>query len=317
MANKAIFLDRDDTLISDPGYISDPDQVKLLDSVPEALVELKKMGYQLVVVSNQSAVARGIITEQKLHKIHDRLEALLSREGAKLDKIYYCPFHPEGAVKKYCKKSSHRKPEPGMILTAAKDMDIDLENSWVVGDSDRDVQAGHTAGCRTILLEDAIHSRSLVPGTTQPDYRAVNMKEVVNIIKKHNRTNGKMEIQTENVTEEKTTNSIPVPLIPTTEPKQIQESVTGIEQTTNNTDRLLDEILEQLKKNHRADLFTEFSGTRLFAGILQGVVPFCLLIALWFLMGSSNNTESILIALGFALVFQLMALTFFIMHSHK
>ena len=126
MANKAIFLDRDDTLIEDPGYISGPEQVKLLDGVPEALIEFGAMGYKLIVVSNQSGVARGIVTEKALDEIHDRLKRLLAEKGAHLDGIYYCPYHPEGLVRKYRKESEDRKPNPGMLLTAADQMDIDL-----------------------------------------------------------------------------------------------------------------------------------------------------------------------------------------------
>ena len=100
MPNKAVFLDRDDTLIEDPGYINNPDQVKLLAGVSEALVELRDMGYKLVVASNQSAVARGIISEKMLGEIHSRLRELLAHKGAYLDHIYYCPYHPEGVVPK-------------------------------------------------------------------------------------------------------------------------------------------------------------------------------------------------------------------------
>ena len=136
MANRAIFLDRDDTLIEDPGYINSPDQVKLLAGVPQALIELKAMGYKLVVVSNQSAVARGIITEKVLARIHDRLKQLLAEKGASLDRIYYCPHHPDGVIEKYRKESDSRKPNPGMLLTAAEQMDIDLRHSWLIGDSE-------------------------------------------------------------------------------------------------------------------------------------------------------------------------------------
>jgi len=139
MSNKAVFLDRDDTMIEDPGYINHPDQVKLLDGVAEALIELKAIGYKLVVVSNQSAVARGIITEKVLTQIHDRLKQLLAESGAYLDQIYYCPYHPEGSVPKYRKESDWRKPNPGMLLTAADEMDIDLSQSWMIGGSSRDI----------------------------------------------------------------------------------------------------------------------------------------------------------------------------------
>ena len=116
MPDKAIFLDRDDTLIEDPGYINDAAQVRLVRGVAAALVELKALDYRLVVVSNQSGVARGIVTEQVLGEIHDRLKQLLAEKGAYLDQIYYCPYHPEGAVAKYRKESDWRKPKPGMLL---------------------------------------------------------------------------------------------------------------------------------------------------------------------------------------------------------
>jgi D,D-heptose 1,7-bisphosphate phosphatase len=188
MANKAIFLDRDDTLIEDPGYINDPDQVKLLEGVPEAMNTLRAMGYKLVVVSNQSAVARGIVTEEVLGQIHKRLEQLLAEERTSLDGIYYCPYHPDGAIPKYRKDSDHRKPNPGMLLDAARDMDIDLKQSWMVGNSPGDVEAGARAGCRTILLDSRGHEQKIRPGERAPDYRAVNLKEVVNIIKMHARS---------------------------------------------------------------------------------------------------------------------------------
>ncbi|OHB54074.1 MAG: hypothetical protein A2173_08580, partial [Planctomycetes bacterium RBG_13_44_8b] len=142
MSNKAIFLDRDNTLIEDPGYINHPDQVKLLDGVTEAIIELRDLGYKLVVASNQSAVARGIVTEKVINDIHDRLKQLLAEKGAFLDQIYYCPYHPDGVVRKYCKESNMRKPNPGMLLTAAEEMDIDLSRSWMIGDSTSDIEAG-------------------------------------------------------------------------------------------------------------------------------------------------------------------------------
>ena len=153
MSHKAVFLDRDDTLISDPGYISDPAQVQLLPHVGHSLAMLKKMGYLLVVVTNQSGVARGIVTEQTLEQIHHHLKKLLADEGVYLDAIYYCPYHPEGTVAKYTRESDLRKPQPGMLLKAAEELDIDLSQSWMIGDSYQDIAAGSRAGCRTILLD--------------------------------------------------------------------------------------------------------------------------------------------------------------------
>lgn len=185
MSDKAIFLDRDDTLIEDPGYISDPEQVKLIDGVASALVYFRKMGFRIIVVSNQSAVARGIITERKLGKIHDTMKQLLAEKGAFLDGIYYCPYHPGGAIPKYRKDSEDRKPAPGMLLTAANEMDIELAESWMIGDSPRDIEAGFRAGCRTILVELPSRQRRTGGFTHLPDYRAINLKEAVNIVKKY------------------------------------------------------------------------------------------------------------------------------------
>jgi D-glycero-D-manno-heptose 1,7-bisphosphate phosphatase len=195
MSNKAIFLDRDDTLIEDPGFINHPDQVKLLDGVDKSLIELRAMGYKLVVVSNQSGVARGIVSEEALGEIHDRLKQLLAEKGAPLDRIYYCPYHPDGIIEKYRKESDRRKPNPGMLLAAADEMDIDLSQSWMIGNSSRDVEAGLKAGCKTILINHPWHSEQHKLGEPNPDYRAVNIKEAVNIIKKYHRSAGENPVQ--------------------------------------------------------------------------------------------------------------------------
>jgi D-glycero-D-manno-heptose 1,7-bisphosphate phosphatase len=321
MANKAVFLDRDNTLIEDPGYISHPDQVKLLEGVPEALSELKRMGYKLIVVSNQSAVARGIITEKALAQIHERLEGLLAHQGAALDKIYYCPDHPDGAIPRYRKENPWRKPAPGMLLAAAEEMDIDLTDSWLVGDSARDIDAGKSAGCRTILIQNAAHSRTIEPGVTSPDYTAVNIKEVANIIKQHIRARQKMEIEQTEIKQDRTKIE---PLItqhsterpqPDTKEPSARPAMQSKGHLT--AEQLLTDILEQLRKNQRVEMFAEFSITRLIAGIVQVVVVFCLLISFWLLMSPNRQPASILIALVFAMVFQVMALTFFIMQGKK
>lgn len=179
MPNKAVFFDRDNTLIHDPGYISHPDQVVLIDGVPEALKRLRDMGYLLVLATNQSAVARGLVTEQGLAQIHQRLQELLSSSvlGGGLDAIYYCPFHPEAIVEAYRCHSQLRKPAPGMLLVAAEQLHIDLGRSWCIGDSQRDIQAGIAAGCRTIWI--GALSKNLDPG---PDFIAGDISSAVDII---------------------------------------------------------------------------------------------------------------------------------------
>jgi D-glycero-D-manno-heptose 1,7-bisphosphate phosphatase len=316
MPDKAIFLDRDDTLIEDPGYISHPDQVKLLPGVTEALTQLKALGYRLVVASNQSGVARGIVTEKVLQQIHDRLKQLLTENAAPLDRIYYCPYHPDGIVPKYRKESDLRKPSPGMLLLAAKEMDIDLNQSWLIGNSPRDIKAGASVGCKTILIDHSTRQEYLEPDQPKPDYRAVNMKEAVNIIKKHLRSSGQLVPET-----------IPTILRPQSRPQDAEpQSPQTPKQPANRLDQqlsgdttanLLNSILQQLRSMQRETTFAEFSVTRLLAGALQIIVLFCLLISVWLLMSAAQADNSVLIALGFAIVFQTMALTFYMMQRRK
>ncbi len=315
MPDKAIFLDRDGTLIEDPGYISNPDQVKLLDGVAEALAEFKALGYKLIVTSNQSGVARGIVTEKTLEETHNRLKQILAEKGGYLDKIYYCPYHPDGVIPKYRKESDWRKPNPGMLLAAADEMDIDLSRSWVIGNSSRDVEAGLRAGCKTILLDNPSHDKKIELGQVNPDYRAVNMKEAVNIIKKHHRSSRQPDVEPEPTPP-------PEPVLQTveqpTEQHTAQQAAPEQEGTgRETTEQLLTRISDQLKKIQRADMFGEFSIMRLIAGVVQIIVLCCLLISVWFLMAPNRQDNSVLIALAFAMVLQMMSLTFYIMQGRK
>lgn len=181
MAHRAVFVDRDGTILEHYDYLTHPDQVRLLANAARALCLLRNRGYKLVLITNQSAVGRGMMTEDTLTAIHDRFQGLLSEQGAYLDSLYYCPDHPEAAIDTYRKDSPRRKPEPGMILEAAAELDIDLSQSWMVGDDDRDILAGQAAGCRTILL--TARGSSLVQrGAVQSDYVAVNLLEAANLV---------------------------------------------------------------------------------------------------------------------------------------
>lgn len=153
--NKAVFVDRDNTLIEDLGYISDPGAVRLLPGVELAVKSLAQARYKIVVCTNQSGIARGMLTEDALGKIHGEMRRQLADKGAHLDAIYYCPYHPEGTVEAYAKESSLRKPQPGMLVAAADELGLDLSQSWMVGDSPRDMGAGQRAGCRTIRVRVA------------------------------------------------------------------------------------------------------------------------------------------------------------------
>jgi D-glycero-D-manno-heptose 1,7-bisphosphate phosphatase len=155
MKRPAVFFDRDGTIIEDMGYIGDPDAVRLLPGAVDAIRRLSEAGYLVIVASNQSGLARGLFDEQEMTAVHDRFEELLKREGAKLDGAYYCPFldGPEAVVERYRRDSALRKPNPGLLMQAAEELDIDLGQSWMVGNSPTDVTAGRQAACRTILLD--------------------------------------------------------------------------------------------------------------------------------------------------------------------
>ena len=186
MASKAVFLDRDNTVIEDPGYVSDPQVVKLLPGVELAIKSLAQAGYRIVVVTNQSGVARGLLTEETLGRMHAELQRQLGQHGAHLDGVYYCPFHPEGTVEQYTRESDLRKPKPGMLLKAAQELDIDLSASWMVGDSARDIEAGQRAGCRTIRVRVRA-SHHAAPGVeddenVQADYTVRNLVDAARVI---------------------------------------------------------------------------------------------------------------------------------------
>lgn len=149
---KAVFLDRDGVLIEDTGYPDDPAALRVLPGVPEALRLLAAAGWRLVVVSNQSGVARGKFGLDRLFEIHAELLRRLAAAGAALDALYFCPHHPEGPVSEFTAPCDHRKPGPGMLRSAAADLGIDLRESWMVGDKESDVEAAHRAGCRAVRL---------------------------------------------------------------------------------------------------------------------------------------------------------------------
>jgi D-glycero-D-manno-heptose 1,7-bisphosphate phosphatase len=325
MSNKAIFLDRDNTLIEDPGYINHPDQVKLLDGVVEALIEFSAMGYKLIVVSNQSGVARGMVSEKTLGEIHNRLKQLLAERGAPLDRIYYCPYHPDGVIAKYRKESNWRKPNPGMLLAAADEMDIDLSQSWMIGNSSRDIKAGLQAGCKTILTNHASHYKQHELGEPNPDFRAVNIKEAVNIIKKYHRSVSKKPTQNQPASKPLSKPPLqtaekphqPQSAKPKTAPAGQNISGNSPGDSLQRTEQLLNRILEQLKSIRRNDMFGEFSVITLIAGIIQIIVLLCLLTSVWLLMSPTKQGNTVLITLGFAMVLQVMTLTFYVMHRRK
>ncbi len=178
---KAVFLDRDGTLIRNQHYGCDPDSIELLEGVPEGLGLLKGAGYSLVVVTNQSGIARGYFTEEQLRLMHRRLGELLEEQGAGIDGWYYCPHHPEGVVPEYAVACDCRKPGSGMVVRASAELGIDPSVSWLIGDILDDVEAGKRAGTRTVLLDVGAEGEPDRPERS-PDYVARSFLEAVRYI---------------------------------------------------------------------------------------------------------------------------------------
>lgn len=152
MATKAAFLDRDGTILVERGHVATASELVLLPGSAAAIGELRARGWKVFVVTNQSHVAKGLITENDLERIHRDFVQLLQDAGATIDGIYYCPHHPQGIVSGYTLVCECRKPGPGLLLRAAEEHGIDLQRSVMVGDARRDLEAGQAAGVGANVL---------------------------------------------------------------------------------------------------------------------------------------------------------------------
>ncbi len=180
----AIFLDRDGTLIADDANAGHPASVVLLDGVPASLRRLRDAGFRLVVATNQGGVARGRFTEVDVDAVHRKIGDLIdAATGLKrtIERFYYCPFHPQGSISEYTRDHPWRKPSAGMMKQATQDMELDVDRSWLVGDSPRDIAAGRSAGLRTILVT---RDRTRL-AEAAPDYSAATLAEATEIILRH------------------------------------------------------------------------------------------------------------------------------------
>lgn len=155
---KAIFLDRDGTINKYVGFLTDINEFELLDGVTEAIKMINESGYLAIVVTNQPVIARGEVSVEELQEIHNKMETLLGQAGAYIDDIFYCPHHPhkgyEGERPEYKIECECRKPKPGMLFAAAEKYNIDLSESWMIGDGENDIEAGKNAGCKVCAVGD-------------------------------------------------------------------------------------------------------------------------------------------------------------------
>lgn len=179
---RAVFLDKDGTLLENVPYNIKPELMRLSRGALEGAALLQSAGYLLFVISNQSGVARGLFPEEALTPVFARLNDLLAAGGIEATAHYYCPHHPQGVVPAYQQDCSCRKPSPGMILKAAQEHDLDLAVSWVVGDILDDVEAGRRAGCRTVLLDNGNETEWLMAPGRRPHMVAEDLLEAARLI---------------------------------------------------------------------------------------------------------------------------------------
>lgn len=186
MPERAIFLDRDNTIIEDKeGYIGDPARVRLLPGAATAIASLRRLGYRIIIASNQSGVARGYFSEEDVEAVNQEMcRQLREQAGAVIDASYYCPYHPEGALAEYRQEHDWRKPRCGMLKQAAQDFDLDLAQCWMIGDSPRDIACGASAGCRTILIKDPEHpdQESPTDASVSPNFIVKSLADAARIV---------------------------------------------------------------------------------------------------------------------------------------
>lgn len=188
--NTAIFLDRDGTINEEVGHLDNLEKLKLYDNAAEAIRLINESGMKAVVITNQSGVARGYFTEELVKTAHRQIQDLLKQQGAFIDAFYYCPHHPTEGLEEYVQACSCRKPEPGMLITASRDLNIDLLRSYMVGDILKDIQAGKNAGTKSVLVksghglktleEDLRNGEGNIPSENSgPDYIAEDILDAV------------------------------------------------------------------------------------------------------------------------------------------
>ena len=287
MPQPAVFLDRDNTLIANDGDLGDPDAVELLDGVPEGLRSLRRAGFRLIVVTNQGGVARGRFTEEEVDAVHQRIAMLVDEQAETqqiIDRFYYCPYHPKADLEEYRRDHPWRKPNPGMLLQASRDLNIDLRQSWLIGDQGRDVAAGQAAGCRTILLENGHPNGSTANGAPRPTAAVPTFGDAVQrILDAPDRTDAGPR--------------------PAAAPTTDASPADAIRDLKRAVDNLTDEIRTERQRQ------AEFTGWRLAAGLMQLLT---LLLALLGLLQLDSNVIFMQWMLGAALC-QLVTLTILVL----
>jgi histidinol-phosphate phosphatase family protein len=185
----AIFVDRDGTLIEEVKHLTEIEQIRMIATAVEAIRRANQAGVRTVVITNQSVIARGYLTEEGLKRIHEDLRLRFREGGARLDAFYYCPHHPDQGTGPFVVDCNCRKPKPGMLLQASAEMGLDLHRSVMIGDTLGDVEAGHRAGAKSVLVETGYGAQiaaelgrgcEAVAPLAYPDYIASDILQAVN-----------------------------------------------------------------------------------------------------------------------------------------
>lgn len=180
----AIFIDRDGTIIHQVELLQKVSQLKIFPEAADAIRAFNELGYLVIIITNQPVVARGIIGPKEVDQIHKVLIARLAKKGAKIDAVYFCPHHPQANMKKYRVVCTCRKPSPGMILQGAKDYNIDLKKSFLIGDSTQDVAAGVNAKVKTILVGTGHGGKDPWQHEGKPDFVVKDLSGAARVIEK-------------------------------------------------------------------------------------------------------------------------------------
>ncbi|MDB4920741.1 HAD family hydrolase [Mucilaginibacter sp.] len=181
-ARRAVFIDKDGTLITDLPYNADPEKIAFSPNCLIGLQQLQRQGYRLVIITNQSGIAMGYFSAQALIAVEARIKTMLAAAGIRLDGFYFCPHHPKGTDPLYATVCNCRKPQPGLLLKAARELGIDLAESWMIGDILNDVEAGNRAGCKSILIENGNETEWLRGDFRRPIAQAKNINEAAEFI---------------------------------------------------------------------------------------------------------------------------------------
>lgn len=343
MKRPAVFFDRDNTLIVSDGYLGDPAGVVLVDGAADAVAKARQYGFKVVTVSNQSGVARGMFREADVQAVNARLDELLrsSNPNAVIERHEYCPYHPDATVEEFKHDSELRKPKPGMLLRAAKELNLDLARSWLIGDAPRDILAGKAAGCRTILFaapempaSPAAYERS----DAVPEFIVKNLKEALDIIAREAFFKPAPAIgakpagpapkevpqtQEESPQTDEAAAALPPAARPGIAPTPVAGSAAQGSQTpeirpqkppfdTTKTDHLLERILLELQRNREVP-GGDFSVSKLLAGAVQVVSLAAMMLGYWY----RGDAQTVHVYLLFAIALQTLTIALLIMGRQR